>query len=156
LAAEGTARGIKDSQNDLEAFRQLTRYTRQRQIPFSAFAGTRFLIDAAILAGADGAIPSLANAFPDLCVAAYQAAAAGDYARSAELEARIIGIENVATRSVGGGSPNAAILGFLKAHLHRQGIIASSALSAPLRTPTEAEQDAMSRGVAELIEAAAV
>src|SRR5947209_4497720 len=37
LAGEGTVAGIKDSQNDLEYFRQLCLFTRQREVPFVAF-----------------------------------------------------------------------------------------------------------------------
>jgi len=139
LAEEGTVSGIKDSQNDLEWFRQLVGFTRQRQLVFWAFAGTRYLIDAAVLAGADGAIPSLANAFPELCVQAYELAIAGDFAGAAEVETRIIGIEQVAAMAQG-GSPNAAILGFLKTVLEARGVIAHAALTAPLRSLTLDEQ----------------
>jgi 4-hydroxy-tetrahydrodipicolinate synthase len=139
LAEEGVVAGIKDSQNDLEWFRQLVLFTRQRNIPFLPFVGTRYLIDAGILAGACGAIPSLANAFPSLCVAAYQAAAAGNYDEASCHENRIIEIESIAGL-VTTGSRNAAVLGFLKTVLHRRGIIARSALAEPLRTLTADEQ----------------
>ena len=144
LAAEGTVAGIKDSQNDLEWFRQLTLFTRQNKLDFVAFAGTRYLIDAAVLAGAAGAIPSLANAFPDLCVAAYDAISRGDLPASVDLEAQIIRIESIAV-SLTGGSRNAAILGFLKAVLHRRGIIDNPILTLPLRTPTEEDRELMAR-----------
>lgn len=152
LLAEGTIAGIKDSQNDLEWFRQLTWFARQQSLPFVAFAGTRFLIDAAILAGAQGAIPSLANAFPDACVATYNAVAAGDLAASVDAEATIIKLESVAGL-VSGGSRNAAILGFLKAILHRRGVIENPALTAPLRTPTAEEQQLLYDRVEELLAA---
>ena len=139
LAEEGTVSGIKDSQNDLEWFRQLVVFTRQRRLAFWAFAGTRYLIDAAVLAGAGGAIPSLANAFPELCVQAYEFAIAGDFAGAADVETRIIEIEQVAATAQG-GSPNAAILGFLKTVLEARGVIADSALTAPLRSLTMDEQ----------------
>jgi dihydrodipicolinate synthase/N-acetylneuraminate lyase len=139
LAAEGTAAGIKDSQNDLEWFRQLALFSRQRALRFSPFAGTRYLIDASVVAGAAGAIPSMANAFPDLCVAAYETAAAGDLTSSVDVEARIIEIESAASLLTG-GSRNAGILGLLKTILHDRGIINSPALTAPLRTPTAEEQ----------------
>lgn len=132
--------GIKDSQNDLEWFRQLTLFVRRRGLPFISLAGTRFLIDAAVLCGADGAIPSLANAFPDLCVRAYDAASAGDFGAAADLETRIIDIETAVT-TIAGGSRNAAVLGLIKCVLHRRGIIAHPALTLPLRTPIQAEQD---------------
>ncbi|PZS01521.1 MAG: hypothetical protein DLM70_11640, partial [Chloroflexi bacterium] len=140
LASEGTAGGIKDSQNDLEWFRQLTLYVREARLDFACFAGTRYLIDAAMLAGAAGAIPSIANAFPDLCVEVYDGAAAGDYAAAARAENRIIGIERrVAALAL--GSRNAAVLGLLKAILRRRGVIERATLTDPLRTPTTAEAE---------------
>ncbi|MBV9279065.1 MAG: dihydrodipicolinate synthase family protein [Chloroflexi bacterium] len=150
LAAEGTVAGIKDSQNDLEWFRQLTLFARERGLDFAAFAGTRYLIDAAILAGACGAIPSIANAFPDLCVTAFEAMARGDLAASIDAEARIIRIESVATL-LGQGSRNAAILGYLKAVLWRRGIIENPALTAPLRTPTPEEREILCDRVEEAV-----
>jgi 4-hydroxy-tetrahydrodipicolinate synthase len=138
LAEEGTIAGIKDSQNDLEWFRQLALFVRGRDIPFALFAGTRYLIDAAVLAGATGAIPSIANAFPDLAVEVFDRAVEGNYTAAAEAESTIIALESIAGL-VAQGSRNAAILGFLKAVLYRRGIIASPAVSAPLRPLTEAE-----------------
>jgi 4-hydroxy-tetrahydrodipicolinate synthase len=144
--------GIKDSQNDLEWFRQLVVFARQRQLVFWAFAGTRYLIDAAVLAGADGAIPSLANAFPELCVQAYELAIAGDFAGAAEVETRIIGIEQVAAMAQG-GSPNAAILGFLKTVLEARGVIAHAAdRSTALAHSGRAARGASTFGVLQALE----
>lgn len=151
LAAEGTVAGIKDSQNDLEWLRQLALFTRQRELTFVAFAGTRSLIDAAVLAGAVGAIPSIANAFPRLCVTAYDAIVRGDLTASVDAEAKIIQIESLAGL-LPGGSRNAAILGFLKAMLHRRGIISSPALTGPLRTPSAEEREILCARLGELVE----
>lgn len=140
LAQEGTAAGIKDSQNDLEYVRQLALFVRSRDLSFAVFAGTRFLIDAAVLCGADGAIPSVANAFPDLCVAAFDAAAAGDFAKSARIEARVIEIES-ATGLIAEGSRNAAVLGLLKSLLADRGVIERGALTSPLRGFTSQDRD---------------
>ena len=139
LAAEGTAAGIKDSQNDLEWLRQLVLFVQRQSLQFSPFAGTRSLIDAGVLIGAAGAIPSMANAFPDLCIGAYQAATAGDFTSSGNFEARIIEIESSAS-IVADGSRNAAILGLLKTVLWHRGIIDSPALTLPLRTPLPDER----------------
>jgi 4-hydroxy-tetrahydrodipicolinate synthase len=133
LASEGTVVGIKDSQNNLEWFRQLTMFTRENGLQFNAFAGTRYLIDAGLLAGAVGAIPSIANAFPELAVDAYEAALARDFERSSAREQRIMQIEALPLATAQ-GSRNAAILGFLKTVLHDGGIIASPDLTHPLRS----------------------
>lgn len=139
LAEEGTAAGIKDSQNDFEWFRQLTAFLAGSGIDFHAFAGTRSLIDAALLAGAAGAIPSIANAFPWLAVEAYDATVAGAFQRAADCERAIIRLEAIPlARTV--GSRNAALLGFQKTVLHDRGVISSPALAEPLRSFTTQER----------------
>lgn len=138
LAREGTVAGIKDSQNDLEWFRQLVLLARRESLPFAAFAGTRHLIDAAVLAGADGAIPSVANAFPALCTAVYDAATAGEYARASRLQTAIVDVES-ASGTLRHGSRNAQVLGVVKGVLAARGIIDHRGLTAPLRTPDPEE-----------------
>ncbi len=128
LAQEGTVAGIKDSQNNLEWFRELT--LRLDGTQFAAFAGTRHLIDAAVLAGACGAIPSIANAHPDLCVATYEASASGDFARARLAQAEIVRIES--ELKVGEGSRNAATIGSLKETLRVRGVIACARVTQPL------------------------
>lgn len=155
LASEGTAAGIKDSQNDLEYVRQLALFVREHDLSFSVFAGTRFLIDAAVLCGADGAIPSVANAFPDLCVAALNAAVAGDFRSSSDIEARVIKIES-ATGLLPQGSRNAAVLGLLKSLLADRGIIASPALTSPLRPFTDEDRGLVRDRVAQVSAVASV
>ena len=128
LAEEGTVVGIKDSQNNLEWFRELT--LRLKGTNFAAFAGTRHLIDAGVLAGAVGAIPSIANLRPDLCVATFEAAARGDFGAAANSQSQIVEIESKVKAR--GGSANGATLGNLKSELQRRGILATSTLTAPL------------------------
>jgi 4-hydroxy-tetrahydrodipicolinate synthase len=142
LAADGTVVGIKDSQNDLEWFRQLTMYTYGHGILFSAFIGTRYLIDAGLMMGANGAIPSIANAFPDLAVGAYDAILTKDLARADACERQVMQIEALPLAHPA-GSRNAVILGFLKAVLHERGIIASPDLTGPLRNFTALEREGL-------------
>ncbi len=132
LAKDGIACGIKDSQNDLEWFRQLTLAMAKATIPFPAFAGTRHLIDAAVLAGAVGAIPSIANAYPELCVEVYEKSIAGDFGGANRAQTLIVELESESERARGVGSKNAAAIGFLKNKLVERGIIASPALTSPL------------------------
>jgi 4-hydroxy-tetrahydrodipicolinate synthase len=139
LAEEGTIAGIKDSQNDLEWFRQLSLWVREKALDFVALAGTRSLIDAAVLSGAVGAVPSIANAFPALCVTTYKSVVAGELKEAAEAEEQIIRTESL-TANLAHGSRNAAIIGFLKAVLYDRGVIDSPRLTTPLRTPTESER----------------
>jgi 4-hydroxy-tetrahydrodipicolinate synthase len=148
LALEGVAVGIKDSQNDFEALRALSVFVRRNTLDFAVFAGTRFLIDAAVMVGACGAIPSIANAFPDLCVAVYDAAMRGDFATSTRLQERIIAIES-ATGAVALGSRNAAVLGLQKAMLVHRGVIAGSSVTLPLRTLEPGEHERLLASILE-------
>lgn len=138
LVAERAVTGIKDSQNDLEWFRQLVLFARRHGADFAAFAGTRHLIDAAVLAGADGAIPSVANAFPEIVVEVYTAASSGDFETASRRQNVIVDIESAST-SVSGGSRNAQVLSVLKGLLMDRGVIDHSTLTAPLRTITAEE-----------------
>ena len=134
LVRDGAAQGIKDSQNDLEWFRELAQFGRAESQEFALFAGTRHLIDAAILAGGHGAIPNVANLMPDVCVRVFHAAWNGDFRQAAEAERPIIEHEAV-VRGIKAGSRNAATLGILKANLQHMGVIAHAGLTAPLRVP---------------------
>lgn len=138
LMREGTVVGMKDSQNDLEYMRQVSMRAAEMGNDFALFAGTRYLIDAAILVGASGAIPSIANAFPRLCVEAFDRAVSGDFSGSAAVCVRLAALENVASLVVS-GSRNAAVLGLVKAVLSGDSVIDSAALTAPLRDVTTAE-----------------
>jgi 4-hydroxy-tetrahydrodipicolinate synthase len=149
LIRDGVVAGIKDSQNDLEWFRQLALFVQDEGVEFTLFAGTRHLIDAAVLAGADGAIPSLANAFPALCVAVYEAAARGDWEEASRRERSVIEVESVTAR-LPAGSRNAAILGLIKAILAAQGVIAHDGLTLPLRQMTNEEAHALVPPLADL------
>jgi len=130
LAEEGSVAGIKDSQNDLEWFRELTLRLGER--PFAAFAGTRHLIDAAVLAGAVGAIPSIANIRPELCVQIFNDAVGGDFVGARASQNQIIEIESRLRVVARDGSRNAATIGALKAELCRRGVIATAEVTQPL------------------------
>lgn len=154
LASEGTVAGIKDSQNDLEWFRQLAVYIQDAKLDFALFAGTRHLIDASVLVGADGVIPSIANAFPELTVSIFERARAGEFAAAADLQRRVVAIENIAAARVP-GSRNAATLGMIKAVLWKRGIITSPRLTNPLLTYTAEEVEAVLSAVGPHLEATA-
>jgi 4-hydroxy-tetrahydrodipicolinate synthase len=137
LALEGTVAGIKDSQNDLEWLRQLAIFVRRHDLDFTVFAGTRHLIDAAVLSGADGAIPSIANAFPSLCTAVYHAAVSGDFAEARRRQTTIVEIETAAAID-GKGSKNAVVLSGLKRLLVERRVISTPLLTSPLRDASDA------------------
>jgi 4-hydroxy-tetrahydrodipicolinate synthase len=140
LAREGTASGIKDSQNDLQWFRSLASAIREegRESQFRLFLGTRTLIDVGIVAGAHGAIPANSNVVPRACVMAYESAVAGDWAdaRAAQtLATRYDDLAEVAH----GGSANAATLSSFKHVLRSWGVIDDPTVARPSRSLTPDE-----------------
>jgi 4-hydroxy-tetrahydrodipicolinate synthase len=87
LAAEGVVGGVKESADEVGRFLQILNACRP---PFVAFCGTPPLLIPAVLAGGHGGILAIANAVPERCVAVYEAAAAGDGKRAAELFAPLV------------------------------------------------------------------
>ncbi len=134
LAREGTASGIKDSQNDLQWFRTLAATIRQegRESQFRLFLGTRTLIDVGIVAGAHGAIPANSNVVPRACVMAYESAVAGDWAGARSAQALATRYDDLA-EVARGGSANAATLSSLKQVLRSWGIIDDPTVARPSR-----------------------
>jgi len=140
LAREGTVDGIKDSQNDLQWFRNLVLGIRDAGLAdrFRMFLGTRTLIDAGVAIGAHGAIPAISNVVPAPCVEAYEAAAREDFAAAARAQELVIRYENL-SQVPRGGSGNAATISTMKHVLHAWGVIANPAVTRPLRPLAEDE-----------------
>jgi len=138
LAAEGTVVGIKDSQNDLDFARTLSMAANERGVPLRLFLGTRSLIDAALLVGAHGCIPGIANVVPRACLDAYEAAARGDFPVALRAQQRVV--DALAITRVVRGSAQAAGMGGMKAALKAMGVIASSNVALPLASPTEEDE----------------
>jgi 4-hydroxy-tetrahydrodipicolinate synthase len=149
LADEGTVIGIKDSQNDLQWYRDTALATQARGLDFRMFAGTRSLIDASILAGGHGAIPSVSNIAPAACVATYNAAQSGDYATAAEQQTMVIRWDSLPSVAQG-GSANGASFSAMKVILKSWGVIDHDTVSQPLRPLAESERTELLKRVAEL------
>jgi 4-hydroxy-tetrahydrodipicolinate synthase len=139
LGQEGAIVGLKDSQNDLDWFRQVMTGARQRGIKLRGFLGTRYLIDAGILAGAHGAIPGIANVAPRLCVECYEAARRGDFEAADRATEQLLAVTKLAGLAKG-GSASAASFGTMKAALKHLGVLSTCLLSSPLRCVSEEEE----------------
>jgi 4-hydroxy-tetrahydrodipicolinate synthase len=135
LAREGTASGIKDSQNDLQWFRALAAaiHEERRESQFRLFLGTRTLIDVGVVAGAHGAIPANSNVVPRACVMAYLSAVSGDWAAARSAQALATRYDDLA-EVARGGSPNAATLSSLKHVLRAWDIIDDPTVARPSRS----------------------
>lgn len=139
LAEEGVLCGVKDSSGDDVAFRLLTLATAH--LPeFRLFTGHEVVVDGALLGGAHGAVPGLANVDPAGYARLYAAAQSGDWAAArAEQDrlARLFGIVDAPdTSRVSGG---AAGLGAFKTALQLLGVIRSNEMSMPMRSVNAAE-----------------
>jgi 4-hydroxy-tetrahydrodipicolinate synthase len=149
LGAEGAIVGLKDSQNDLDWFRQVMTGARERGIALRGFLGTRYLIDAGLLAGAHGAIPGIANVAPRLCVECYEAARRGDFAAADAATARLIKVTKLAGLAKG-GSATAANFATMKVALKQMGVLSTGLVTAPLRNLTAEEEASVAEMVASL------
>jgi 4-hydroxy-tetrahydrodipicolinate synthase len=132
LADEGTVVGMKDSQNDLDWFRQVMTATRERGLGFRGFLGTRILIDAGLIAGANGAIPGISNVVAGDCVAVYEAARRGDWATADHHTRRTLEAQKVI--NIAHGSPNSSSFSGMKAMLKALGVLSTARVRLPLRT----------------------
>jgi 4-hydroxy-tetrahydrodipicolinate synthase len=78
--------GLKDSSNDWETFESLLQVGRRHEI--AVLQGSERLIARSILAGADGAVPGIANLVPQLAAELIATARAGDEAAADALQRR--------------------------------------------------------------------
>ncbi len=148
LVDEGTVMGLKDSQNDLDWFRQVMIGARRSGKEIRGFLGTQALIDAGLLAGAHGAIPSTSNIAPRACVGAYEAARRGDIASANLYQENVIATRSIA--SVVRGSTQGAILAGMKSALKLMGVIKSARVSGPFRTASADEEARIGQLIEEL------
>lgn len=139
LGQEGAIVGLKDSQNDLDWFRQVMTGARERNIRLRGFLGTRYLVDAGLLAGAHGAIPGIANLVPALCVECYQAARARDFDAADRCAAKLIQASRIGNL-VRGGSQSASSFATMKTALKQLGVIDTNLVTGPLRNVNADEE----------------
>lgn len=139
LATDGVIAGVKDSSGDDVGFRRLA--LALRDVPdISLFTGHEVCVDAALMMGADGAVPGLANVDPHGYVALAHAASAGDWDAARREQDRLtdlFGIVEAAPATRYSGS--AAGLGAFKTALVARGVIATNTMSAPMEALGTAE-----------------
>ncbi len=94
LAAVEQIIGIKDSSGDLAYFQRLMSL-RQLRPDWSIMIGPEAMLPQAMELGSDGGVTGGANVFPHLFVECYQAAAAGNRPRVAELSGKINELQRI-------------------------------------------------------------
>ncbi|MDR7303549.1 dihydrodipicolinate synthase family protein [Haloactinomyces albus] len=134
LAANGVIDGLKDSSGDDVAFRRLL-LAAQTLPDFSVLTGHEVVVDAMMLAGADGAVPGLANVDPHGYVRLLDACGRGDWAAAKTEQDRLVRLFDIvraADPATAGGST--AGLGAFKAALAARGIITGATVAPPMRS----------------------
>ncbi|MDN5797146.1 MAG: dihydrodipicolinate synthase family protein [Intrasporangium sp.] len=141
LAGDGIVAGIKDSSGDDIGFRQLLVSLREAGLEhFGAFTGHEVMVDSILFAGATGAVPGLANVDPAGYARLHAAVARGDVAAARAEQERLIRlfqIVDAADPATSAGMTRGA--GSFKTALRELGVIASNAISLPLRPLDESE-----------------
>ncbi|MCX5334212.1 dihydrodipicolinate synthase family protein [Streptomyces sp. NBC_00140] len=151
LAAEGVLAGLKDSSGDLGAFREVVVGARTRGDinGFSVLTGSELFVDAALAAGADGAVPGLANVDPEGYVRLDRLCRAGDLERARVEQERLcalFGMVRVGDPGRMGGS--SAALGAFKAALYLRGVIGCPVTAEPQVPLSEREVEEVGKFLA--------
>lgn len=131
LAAQGVIDAIKDSSNDIHAFRALLEGTRQ--FPnFSLFTGSELVVDCALFLGAEGAVPGLSNVDPHAYVTLYNACRAGEWDLARQLQDRLHRLFKLTTcADPAKKGPSSSGLGGFKTALMLRGIFDSNEMGLP-------------------------
>ncbi|SDS60111.1 dihydrodipicolinate synthase family protein [Microterricola viridarii] len=146
LAEDGVIAGVKDSSGDDVSFRQLLLATAHLA-DFRVFTGHEVVVDGALLGGAHGAVPGLANVDPAGYVRMHEAARAGDWASVRAEQDRLARLfEIVFAPTPGRVSGGAAGLGAFKTALALLGVIDNNRMSEPMLS-LNAEETARIRGI---------
>ncbi|HYF78740.1 MAG TPA: dihydrodipicolinate synthase family protein [Symbiobacteriaceae bacterium] len=120
-------KGVKDSSKSLDKLKQFVAAVPGR----SVIVGTDAMVVEAMAAGAVGVVSAIADCFPEVMVALYEAVRAADAGRAAELQARVVQLRDALKRG--------PYVHPYKLAVHWRGL-AFGGMRAPLRecTPEEA------------------
>lgn len=108
--------GLKDSTGDAEYFRRIMDACHGPD--FAVYMGDETMMVMAMRAGAEGLVPSTANAHPELLVEFHRACREGSWDRAAELEAKVMSL----TEPFRAGGGWIQMIRWLKSELSRKGI----------------------------------
>lgn len=95
LGAEGVLAGVKDSSGDDVSFRYLVQENEKNGHPLTLLTGHEIVVDGALLSGADGSVPGLANVEPEGYVRMWKAAQEGDWAEVKREQDRLNEISHI-------------------------------------------------------------
>ncbi len=135
LGKDGVIQGVKDSSGDDVAFRWLLLENEDTGHPLQLLTGHEVVVDGALLGGADGSVPGLANIDPVSYVQQWKAAQAGDWEKVAKIQdhlARLMMMTRRVTATVGFG----AGVGAFKTALWQMGIFNTNQMREPVQALT--------------------
>ena len=132
LAREKTVVALKDSSGDEGNFRMLLRDLADRP-DFAMFTGSEIVCDAALLGGASGIVPGLANVDPGGYVRLYDHARAGRWAEARAEQERLISLFQMVFFAAQELSAGASGVGSFKTALMLMGLTRSHHMARPNR-----------------------
>lgn len=138
--------GLKDSSGDLVYFRKMRHLAETARPDWSFLVGPEELLGEVVLMGGHGGINGGANLHPTLYVDLYEAAKAGDLARTRELSARVMALSEAIYQV---GKHGSAIIKGLKCSLSLLGIC-DDFMAAPFHRFHETEREIVRRRLEEL------
>ena len=132
LGAEGVLTGVKDSSGDDVSFRYLVQENEKNGHPLILLTGHEIVVDGALLSGADGSVPGLANVEPEGYVRMWKAAQKGNWAEVKREQDRLNEISHIFDVTSGVQGYGAGV-GAFKCALNLMGIFDSDQMPRPVK-----------------------
>ncbi|MCC7319633.1 MAG: dihydrodipicolinate synthase family protein [Rubellimicrobium sp.] len=132
LAREGTIIGLKDSSGDDGAFRFCLLDLADRPDVF-LMTGSEIMVDTALMLGAHGVVPGLANVDPHGYVRLWNHAQAGDWTAARAEQERLCRLFEMVWAALPRVSPGAAGVGSFKTAMQAMGLISTNVMARPQR-----------------------
>lgn len=132
LGAEGVLAGVKDSSGDDISFRYLVQENEKNGHPLTLLTGHEIVVDGALLSGADGSVPGLANVEPEGYVRMWKAAQASNWAEVKREQDRLNEISHIFDVTTGVQGYGAGV-GAFKCALNLMGIFDSDQMPRPVK-----------------------
>lgn len=132
LGAEGVLAGVKDSSGDDVSFRYLVQENEKNGHPLTLLTGHEIVVDGALLSGADGSVPGLANVAPEGYVRMWKAGQEGNWAEVKREQDRLNEISHIFDVTSGVQGYGAGV-GAFKCALNLMGIFDSDQMPRPVK-----------------------
>ena len=132
LGTEGVLAGVKDSSGDDVSFRYLVQENEKNGHPVTLLTGHEIAVDGALLSGADGSVPGLANVEPEGYVRMWKAAQEGNWAEVKREQDRLNEISHIFDVTSGVQGYGAGV-GAFKCALNLMGIFDSDQMPRPVK-----------------------